>query len=140
MPSVNLEYWKQQFSKVWNWKGNILLTPMKFSTDHVLTQAVSNQSTPTFQWFKSYSIHDENFKIHTGLTNFKKVGYISINTRRFWLFHIQTGPSRRRHWKRAPNKSTWAAFLPFKIQMVPKCNVLYPWEIEIFRVLHHVMM
>jgi hypothetical protein len=36
--------------------------------------------------------------------------------------------------------STWAAFLPFKIQMVPKCNVLYPWGIEIFRVLHNVMM
>jgi hypothetical protein len=27
----------------------ILPTPMKFSTDHVLTQTVANQSTPTFQ-------------------------------------------------------------------------------------------
>ena len=27
----------------------ILPTPMKLSTDHVLTQTVANQSTPTFQ-------------------------------------------------------------------------------------------
>jgi hypothetical protein len=27
----------------------ILPTPTKFSTDHVLTQTVANQSTPTFQ-------------------------------------------------------------------------------------------
>jgi len=45
---------------------------MKFSTNHVLT--VANQSTPTFQLFKSVSIHDEYFKIHAGLMASKKDG------------------------------------------------------------------
>jgi len=54
---------------------------MKFSTNHVLT--VANQSTPTFQLFKSVSIHDEYFKIHAGLMASKKTGYINIHTGRF---------------------------------------------------------
>jgi hypothetical protein len=33
-----------------------------------------------------------------------------------------------------------SSILAFNIQMVSKCNVLSPWGIEIFRVLHHVMM
>jgi hypothetical protein len=76
------------------WRTLKISIPQGDKTLHVdTTQTVANQSTPTFQWFKSFSIHDEYFKIHIGLTNFKKAGYITINTRRLWEglpFQFQT--------------------------------------------------
>jgi hypothetical protein len=50
----------------------ILPIPTKCSTDHVF--AVPNQSIPTFQLFRSVSIHNQYFKIYPGCIAFQKGG------------------------------------------------------------------
>jgi hypothetical protein len=98
--------------------------------------AVTNQSIPTFQLFKSVSIHNQYFKIYPGLIAFQKGGIHSNQHKKILtISHRQVHHANDIENEKKNNQLE--QHLPFKIQMVTKCNVLSPWGIEIFRVLHH---